>query len=153
VTAVQTHTVKLYDGFPPGTGVITINDDNTFVLQKIDPTTGAPLATIFNTPINQMNVRGSASAMRFRVGAVTKRVDFSLGSELVRGFGGLAGEIAGGVMVGKSGVADVAKALRAGGAQVRYWSYWRRIGMIWLIVIGFFVVFFGIIFLAALGSH
>jgi hypothetical protein len=150
MTPVSTHTVKLYDGFPPGTGVITINDDNTFVLQKIDPATGTPIATIFNTPINQLTVRGSASAMRFTAGNVTKRVDFSLASELIRNRGGLVGEIAGGALVSKSGVADVAKALRAGGAQVRYWSYWKRIGVIWLIVIGFFVVIIGAIVLAAL---
>jgi len=80
---------------------------------------------------------------------VRKMVDFSIGSTMMQGFG-LAGEIAGGVMNSRSGVNQVVAALRRGGAEVHYWSYWKRIGLIWLIVIGFFIVIFGVIALAAL---
>ena len=145
MTALLTRNVKLYDGFPPGTGTITINDDNTFVLTKIDPSTNQPISTIFNTPMNQLQVRGRGTALRFAVGAIRKRVDFSLGSELIRNDFGIAGEIAGGVMAGKSGVKDVVSALRKGGADVRYLSYWQRIALTWAIAIGFIIVIVAII--------
>jgi hypothetical protein len=80
-------------------------------------------------------------------------VDFSIGSTMVQGFGGLAGEIAGGVMDSKSGVNDIITALRASGAEVHYWSYWKRVGITWLIAIGFVIVIIAIIALAALGQR
>jgi hypothetical protein len=153
VTAILSRNVKLFDGFPPGTGTITIGDDNSFTLTKIDPSTNQPVATLISSPINQLQVRGRGTAVRFRTGTLTKRVDFSLGSEFVRGELGLVGDIAGGVMANKSGVKDVIAALRKGGADVRYLTYWQRIFIIWGIVIVFFIVLIGIIALAALGQH
>jgi len=153
VTALLTNTVKLYDGFPPGTGVITINDDNTFVLTKVDPSTNQPTATLISSPINALTARGRGTMVRFRTGTVTKAVDFSLGSELVRGEFGIAGDIAGGVLAGKSGVTDVIAALRKGGATVKYLTYWQRIGRNWLIAIGFIVVIVVIIALVALAQR
>lgn len=153
MTATLTRNVKLYDGFPPGTGTITINDDNTFVLTKIDPSTNQPIATIYNTPMSGMRVRGSATRLRFLAGGIRKSVDFSLGSEFVRNEFGLAGEIAGGVMASRSGVGDVVKALRKGGADVRYLGYAQRILLIWGITILFIAVVIGIIVLAALGQQ
>lgn len=145
MTALLTHNVKLYDGFPPGTGTITINDDNTFVLTKIDPSTNQPIATIFNTPMNQLRARGRGTALTFTVGTQRKRVDFSLGSELIRNDFGLAGEIAGGVMANKSGIKDVVAALRKGGADVRFITYVQRILITWGIAIAFIVVIVAII--------
>lgn len=153
MTAILSRNVKLFDGFPPGTGTITIGDDNSFTLTKIDPSTNQPVATLISSPINQLQVRGRGTAVRFRTGTLTKRVDFSLGSEFVRGELGLVGDIAGGVMANKSGVKDVIAALRKGGADVRYLTYWQRIFIIWGIVIVFFIVLIGIIALAALGQH
>jgi hypothetical protein len=148
-----TQNVKLYDGFPPGSGLIQIGDDNTFTLTKLNSAVGGAGQVIFNAPVNQVAARGSASAITFTVGGMRKRVDFSLGSEAVRDFGGLAGEIAGGVMVSRSGVKQVVDALRKGGASVRYLSYIQRILRIWAIVIGFFVVIIVIIALAALAQR
>jgi hypothetical protein len=153
VTTILTRNVKLYDGFPPGTGTITIGDDNSFTLTKIDTATNQPMSTIFNTPINAIVARGQGTALRLRVGTVTKRVDFSLTSELVRGFGGIAGDVAGGVLANKSGIKDVVSALRKGGAQVRYLGYWQRIFLIWGIAIAFIIVIIAIIGLAALSQH
>lgn len=152
---VITKTVQLYDGYTllsATSGVIDVDEDRqVFMLSKIDGA-GNRIETVLNAPINQVVVRGQATRLRFLVGGVRKMVDFSLGSTLVQGFG-LAGEIEGGAMNSKSGVNQVVAALRAGGAQVRYWSYWKRIGVIWLIVIGFFVVIFGVIALAALAQR
>jgi hypothetical protein len=149
VTAILTHNVKLYDGFPPGTGTITIGDDNSFTLTKIDTSTNQPMATLISTPLSGLQVRGRGTALRFRTtsdtGTITKRVDFSLGSELVRNELGLAGEIAGGVMANKSGVKDVVAALRKGGADVRYITYVQRILITWAIAIGFIIVIVAII--------
>lgn len=153
MTAILTHTVKLYDGFPPGTGVITIGDDNSFVLTKVDPSTNQPIRTDISVPMNQLAVRGRGTMVRFRTGTITKNVDFSLKSELVRNDLGLAGEIAGGVFASKSGVTDVIAALRKGGAQVSYLSYVQRILRNWLIAICFIVVIVGVIALAAVAQH
>ncbi|HEX4059317.1 MAG TPA: hypothetical protein VHX87_13495 [Galbitalea sp.] len=153
MTAILSRNVKLFDGFPPGTGTIAIGDDNSFTLTKIDTSTNQPIATLMSTPINQLQVRGSATALRLVAGGIRKRVNFSLGSEFVRGELGLVGDIAGGVMAKKSGVKDVVAALRKGGADVRYLSYWQRILLIWGIVIVFIIVIIGIIALAALAQH
>jgi hypothetical protein len=153
MTALLTRNVKLYDGFPPGTGTITINDDNTFVLAKIDASTNQPTATLISAPINTLAVRGRGTMVRFRTGTITKAVDFSLGSELIRGEMGIAGDIAGGVLAGKSGVTDVIAALRKGGATVKYLSYWQRTGRNWLIALGFIIVIFGIIAIAVVAQR
>jgi hypothetical protein len=153
VTAILTHTVKMLDGFPPGTGVITINDDNTFVLTKVDPSTNQAIRTDISTPMSQLAVRGRGTFVRFRTASVTKNVDFSLSSELIRNDFGIAGEIAGGVMANKSGVGEVMAALRKGGAQVKYLTYVQRILRNWLIAICFIVVIVGVIALAALAQR
>jgi hypothetical protein len=153
MTAILSHNVKLYDGFPPGTGTITIGDDNSFTLTKIDTATNQPIATLISTPMNQLQVRGRGTALRFRAGTITKRVDFSLGSELVRNELGLAGEIAGGVMASKSGIKDVVAALRKGGADVRYITYLQRILITWGIAIAFIIVIILIIAGLALGQR
>ena len=153
MTALLTRNVKLYDEFPPGTGTITINDDNTFVLTKIDPTTNQPISTIYNTPMSQLQVRGSATALRFLAGGIRKRVDFSLGSEFARNELGFAGEIAGGVLAGRSGVKDVVAALRKGGADVHYLSYWGRIAITWAIAIVFIIVVIAVVVALALGQQ
>jgi ammonia channel protein AmtB len=145
-----TQNVRLYDGFPPGSGVIQINDDDTFVLTKLSSAVGGAGQVIFTAPLREVAARGSGSTVTFTVGSVRKRVDFSLGSQAVRDFGGLAGEIAGGVMVSRSGVAQVIAALRKGGASVRYRSYIQRLLLIWAIAIGFVVVIIVIIAIAAL---
>jgi hypothetical protein len=152
VTAILTHNVKLYDGFPPGTGTITIGDDNSFTLTKIDTATNQPVATLISTPMSGLLVRGSATRLRFTAGTVRKVVDFSLTSELVRNYG-IAGDIAGGVLAGKSGVKPVVSALRKGGANVRYLTYWQRRALIGGIAIVFVIVVIGIIFLAALAQR
>jgi hypothetical protein len=73
MTALLTQNVKLYDGFPPGTGTITINDDDSFVLTKIDSSTNQPISTIYNTPMSQLQVRGRGTALRFLAGGIRKR--------------------------------------------------------------------------------
>lgn len=152
---VITQTVQLYDGytmFSATSAVIDVDDDkNTFQLSKIDGT-GNRTESVFNVPINQVVVRGRATRLRLLVGGVRKMVDFSIGSTVVQGFG-LAGEIAGGVMDSKSGVNQVVAALRKGGAEVHYWSYWKRVGITWLIALGFVVVIIAIIAVAALGQR
>lgn len=145
MTAILTKNVKLFDGFPPGTGTVTIGDDNSFTLTKIDTATNQPVATLISAPMNQLQVRGRGTMLRFRTGTITKRVDFSLGSEFVRGELGIAGEIAGGVMANKSGVKDVVAALRKGGADVRFITYVQRILITWGIAIAFIIVIVAII--------
>lgn len=145
MTAILSKNVKLFDGFPPGTGTITIGDDNSFSLTKIDTATNQPVATLISTPMNALQVRGRGTMLRFRTGTITKRVDFSLGSEMIRGELGIAGEIAGGVMAKKSGVQDVVAALRKGGADVRYLSYVQRILLTWGIALAFIIVIIAII--------
>ncbi len=152
MTATLTNPVKLYDGFPPGSGLITINDDNTFVLSKLDPSTKQPIATIINTPMSQLAVRGRATRLTFTAGGVRRSVDFSLTSEFI-GSEGLIGDIAGGVLAGKSGVKPVVEALRKGGAQVRYLTYWQRRALIWAIALGFVVVILLIVVLSALAQR
>lgn len=149
---VITQPVQLYDGFTlfsATSGAIDVDEDRQlFQLSRIDPG-GNRIETVLSAPISQVVVRGQATRLRFLVGGVRKMVDFSIGSTMMQGFG-LAGEIAGGVMNSRSGVNQVVAALRRGGAEVHYWSYWKRIGLIWLIVIGFFIIIFGVIALAAL---
>ncbi|HEY5229714.1 MAG TPA: hypothetical protein VIJ11_02330 [Galbitalea sp.] len=153
---VVTQTVQLYDGytmFSATSAVIDVDDDkNTFQLSKID-SGGNRTESVFNVPINQVVVRGRATRLRLLVGGVRKMVDFSIGSTLVSGFGGMAGEIAGGVMDSKSGVNQVVAALRKGGAEVHYWSYWKRVGITWLIAIGFIIVIIAVVGLAALAQR
>ena len=152
MTAILTHNVKLYDGFPPGTGTITIGDDNSFTLTKIDTATNQPVATLISTPLSGLLVRGHATRLRFTAGAVRKMVDFSLTSELVSNYG-LAGDIAGGVLAGKSGVKQVVDALRKGGATVKYMTYWQRRALIWAIALGFVIVVILIIVAAAFAQR
>jgi hypothetical protein len=153
VTAILAQTVKLYDGFPPGTGIITIGDDNSFLLTKVDPATNQPIATLITSPINGLTVRGRGTMVRFRTATTTKAVDFSLGSELIRNDFGIAGDIAGGVLAGKSGVKPVIDALRKGGATVRYLTYWQRRALNWAIALGFFVIIILIIVVAVLAQR
>jgi hypothetical protein len=152
---VITKPVQLYDGytmFSATSAVIDIDEDRkTFQLSKID-SGGNRIESVFNVPTNQVVVRGRATRLRLLVGGVRKLVDFSIGSTMVQGFG-LAGEIAGGVMNSSSGVNEVVAALRAGGAEVHYWSYWKRIGITWLIALGFVIVIFAIIAIAAIGQQ
>jgi hypothetical protein len=153
---IVTHTVQLYDGFTMFSAtpaVVDVDDDkNTFQLSKID-SAGNRTESVFNVPINQVVVRGRATRLRLLVGGVRKMIDFSMASTVVQGFGGMAGEIAGGVLDSKSGVNQIVAALRKGGAEVHYWSYWKRVGITWLIAIGFIVVIIVIIALAALAQR
>jgi hypothetical protein len=123
----------------------------TFTLSTIDAQ-GNRLETVFSAPLGEVVVRGQATRLRFTVGGVRKWVDFSVGASMVQGFG-IAGEIAGGVMNKNSGVNQVVAALKAGGAQVRYWSYWKRIGVTWAIVVGLLVVIILIITATALSGQ
>jgi hypothetical protein len=153
---VVTKTVQLYDGFTmfsaTSAAIDVDTDKKTFQLSKIDGA-GNRIESVFNVPANQVVVRGRATRLRLLVGGVRKMVDFSIGSTLVQGVGGFAGEIAGGVMDSKSGVNQVVAALRASGAEVHYWSYWKRVGITWLIAIGFIIVIIAIIAVAALGQR
>jgi hypothetical protein len=153
VSAILTHPVKLYDGFPPGAGMITINDDNTFQLTKVDPSTNQPISTVISTPLSGLLVRGRATRLTFTAGGVKRSVDFSLASELVQNELGLAGDIAGGVLAGKSGVKDVVAALRKGGATVKYLTYWQRRALNWAIALGIFVIVIVVIGLAVISQH
>ena len=153
MTAVLTHVVKLFDGFPPGTGMITINDDNSFELTKVDPSTNQPISTVISTPLSGLLVRGRATRLTFSAGTVRRSVDFSLTSELVQGGFGIAGDIAGGVLAGNSGVTNVVAALRKGGATVKYLTYWQRRALNWAIALGIIVVIILIIAVAALAQR
>jgi hypothetical protein len=120
--------------------VIDIDDERkTFQLSTIDAQ-GNRVEKIFDVPLSEVAVRGSGTRVRLTINGVRKWIDFSLGSSMMRGFG-IAGEIAGGVLNKNSGVQAVIAALKAGGAQVRYMTYWRRLGMIWAIAGGIVVVF------------
>jgi hypothetical protein len=120
--------------------VIDIDDERkTFQLSSIDAQ-GNRVQTIFDAPLSEVVVRGSGTRVRLTVNGVRKWIDFSLGSRMMRGFG-IAGEIAGGVLNKNSGVSSVIAALKAGGAQVHYMTYWRRLGMIWAIAGGIVVIF------------
>lgn len=153
---IVTKRVQLYDGFTmfsaTSAAIDVDTEKKTFQLSKID-SGGNRTESVFDVPANQVVVRGRATRLRLLVGGVRKMVDFSIGSTMVQGFGGLAGEIAGGVMDSKSGVNDIIAALRATGAEVHYWSYWKRVGITWLIAIGFVIVIIAIIALAALGQR
>jgi hypothetical protein len=153
VPAVVTQTVKLFDGFPPGTGLITVNDDNTFVLAKIDPATNQPISTVISTPLSGLLARGSGTRLTFTAGTVKRSVDFSLASELIKNDFGIAGDIAGGVLAGKSGIGPVVAALRKGGATVKYLTYWQRRALNWAIALGFIIVIILIIVIAAFAQR
>jgi hypothetical protein len=132
--------------------VIDIDDElKTFQLHTVDAQ-GNRVEQIFNAPLGEVVARGSGTRIRFTINGVRKWVDFSLGANIVRSFG-IAGEIAGGVMNKNSGVAAVIAALKAGGAQVRYMTYWRRLGIIWAIAGGIVVLFIIIGVAASLGSN
>ena len=139
---VITHAVQLYDGFTlfsATSAVIDIDideDQHSFHLSKID-SGGNRVETVFDVPISQVVVRSRATRLRLLVGGVRKMIDFSMASSVAQGLGGLTGEIAGGVLDSKSGVNQVVAALRRGGAEVHYWSYWKRVGITWLITLGF----------------
>lgn len=152
---VLTLPVQLYDGFTmfsAASAVVDIDSDNqTFVLSKIDGS-GNRTETVFNTPINQVVARGSATRVRLTVNGVRKMIDFSIAGSMVQGFG-IVGEIAGGVLNSRSGVTQAIAALRHGGAEVHYLSYGKRIAITWLIVLGVFVVTFGLIFAAAVSQQ
>ena len=152
---VLTKPVQLYAGatmFSATSAAIDIDDERkTFTLSTLDPQ-GNRIETVFNAPITEVVVKGQGTRLRFLVNGVRRWVDFSIGSSMVQGFG-LAGEIAGGVMNRNSGVNEVIAALRAGGADVRYWSYWKRIGVIWGIAGGLVVVMVVIIAVAALSGQ
>ena len=152
---VITQTVQLYAGatlFSATPAVIDIDEERkSFELSTIDAQ-GNRTATVFSAPISEVVVRGQATRLRFLVNGVRRWVDFSIGASMVQGFG-IAGEIAGGVMNRNSGVTHVVAALKAGGAQVRYWSYWKRIGVMWAIVGGFLILIFVIIAAAAFSSQ
>ena len=152
---VITHPVQLYAGatmFSATSAVIDIDEERkTFTLSTLDPQ-GNRVDAVFDAPISEVAVRGQATRLRFTVNGVSKWVDFSIGASMVQGFG-LAGEIAGGVMNKNSGVTQVVASLRAGGAQVRYWSYWKRIGVTWAIVGGFLVVIIIVIATTALSGQ
>ena len=159
MTPIITHAVKLYDGFPPGNGVVTINDDSTFVLNKVDDA-GQPVSTLMSTPLSGLSVRGRATRLTFSADNVRKSVEFSLGSELARNYGGWAGDmgqaagvIAGGVLANKSGVKPFVDALRAHGASVRYLSYAQRFWRNVAIGVGFLVVLFGFFAIAGALQH
>ena len=152
---VITQPVQLYAGasmFSATSAVIDIDEERkTFTLSTLDPQ-GNRVDTVFNAPMSEIVVRGQATRLRFLVNGVRKWVDFSIGASMVQGFG-LAGEIAGGVMNKSSGVNQVVAALRAGGAEVRYWSYWKRIGVTWAIAGGLVVVIIVIIAVSALSGQ
>jgi hypothetical protein len=134
--------VQYYSGatmLSAASAIIDIDEERkTFQLSTADAQ-GNRLETIFNAPLSEVVVRGQATRLRLIVNGVRKWVDFSLGSSLVQGFG-LAGEIAGGVMNKNSGVNQAVAALKAGGAEVHYWSYWKRIGVAWAIAGGIVVI-------------
>ena len=152
---VITQPVQLFAGvtmFSATSAVIDIDEERkTFTLSTLDPQ-GNRVQTIFDAPISEVVARGQATRLRFLVNGVRKWVDFSIGASMVQGFG-IAGEIAGGVMNRSSGVNQVVAALRAGGAQVRYWSYWKRIGVTWAIAGGFIVIIVVIIAASSLGGQ
>lgn len=152
---VLTFPVQLFDGFTvfsATSGAVDIDDDNqTFVLSKTDAS-GNRIETVFNTPINQVTARGSATRVRLVVNGVRKMIDFSLAGSMVQGFG-IVGEIAGGVLNSRSGVAKAIAALRHGGANVRYLGYGARIAITWGIVLVVFIVTFATIFGLALGQQ
>jgi hypothetical protein len=152
---VITHTVQLYAGatmFSATPAAIDIDEERkTFTLSTIDAQ-GNRIDKVFDAPLSEVEVRGQATRLRFNVGGVRRWVDFSIGASMVQGFG-IAGEIAGGVMNKSSGVNQVVAALRAGGAQVRYWSYWKRIGVTWAIVGGLLIVIIVIIAATALSGQ
>lgn len=152
---VLTQTVQLFAGatmFSATPAVIEIDDERrTFTLSTIDAQ-GNRTATVFNSPISEVVVRGQSTRLRFLINGVRRWVDFSIGSSMVQGLG-IAGEIAGGVMNKKSGVNEVVAALRAGGAQVRYWSYWKRIGITWAIALGVVVVIVALVGTSVLGRY
>ena len=152
---VITQPVQLYAGatmFSATSAVIDIDEEKkTFLLSTIDAQ-GNRVETVFNAPRSEVAVRGQGTRLRFLVGGVRRWVDFSLGASMVQGFG-LAGEIAGGVMNKSSGVNQIVAVLTAGGAQVRYWSYWKRIGVSWAIAGGLVVVLILIVAAAALSGQ
>ena len=152
---VITQSVQLYAGatmFSAMPAVIDIDEERkTFTLSTLD-SQGNRVQTIFDAPISEVVARGQATRLRFLINGVRKWVDFSIGASMVQGFG-IAGELAGGVMNRGSGVNQVVAALRAGGAQVRYWSYWKRIGVMWAIAGGFIVIIVVIIAASTLGGH
>jgi len=148
---VITQRVQLYDGYTVFSAVsaaVDIDEDRkTFVLSKIDAA-GNRVETVFNVPMSELVVRGQATRLRLLVNGVRKMIDFSIGASLTQGFG-IAGEIAGGVLNSKSGVAPVIAALRQGGAEVHYWSYGKRLAVTWAIALGFVVVIVVIVVAAA----
>jgi len=131
--------------------VIDIDQEhNTFVLSTIDGQ-GNRIQQLLSSPINEVVAKGSGTRVRFNMNGTRKWVDFSMGASMIM-MAGIAGQIAGGVMNKNSGVAEVVAALRAGGANVRYWSYWKRFGLALAIAGAIVVVFIVISIVASLGN-
>jgi hypothetical protein len=147
--------VQLFAGatiFSAAPAVIDIDQDRkTFQLSTIDGQ-GNRIESVYNAPISDVMVRGQATRLRFLINGVRRWVDFSIGSSMVQDFG-LAGEIAGGILNNNSGVNQVVTALRDGGAHVRYWSYWKRVGVTWAIAGGIVVMIILIVTAVALSGQ
>jgi hypothetical protein len=152
---VLSQPVQYYAGasvFSAVSAVIDIDDERrTFQLSTIDAQ-GNRVETIFSSPLSEVVAKGSGTRVRFTIDGRRKWIDFSMGASMVQGFG-IAGQIAGGIMNRNSGVTQVVAALKAGGANVRYWSYAKRVGVIWAIALGIVALFIIIGVLAALGSQ
>ena len=132
MAVVLSHHVDVFDGvtqFSARPALIELTDTNLFSLSKIDPATGAPTEVIFgNVPASEIAVGGSSSTLTFTHNGVKKRVDFSFGSRAAGAFG-LAGAVVAANLIKKSGIQDWVAAFKAAGAQVKFWSYGRTMGL------------------------
>ena len=124
--------VTVFDGisqFSAKKAVIELHDDNRFVLYKIDEVTGAPTEIVMDVPLTALEVSGSQAILLFKANGLRKRVDFSFGSRLAMGMGGVAGIAVAGALAKNSGVGEWVDAFRARGVPVKFMTFGRMMGI------------------------
>jgi hypothetical protein len=151
---VLTHNVDVFDAIMQIAGnpaVIELNDDDTFVLARRDPATGAKGEVIMNVPLSQLTVRGSQAVLAFTANGLTKRVDFSAVSRAV-GMAGVAGMIAQAAIVNDSGIKQWIETLRMRGVTVKYARQGRRTLISLGVVVVILIVVVVAVTITALGA-
>ena len=135
--------VTVFDGvtqFSAKKAVIELHDDDHFVLNKIDPATGQIVETVMNVWLKDLEVSGSQAMLVFKSAGVKKRVDFSFGSRLAMGMGGVAGMAVAGTLAKNSGIGAWVEAFKARGVPVKFMTFGKLLGISFAIAIGLVVV-------------
>lgn len=144
---VLQHFVTVFDGvtqFSAKKAVIELHDDDHFTLYKIDEATGAITEVVMNVWLKDLEVGGSQAMLTFTSGGIKKRVDFSFGSRLAMGLGGVAGIAVAGTLASNSGILAWVEAFKARGVTVKFIGFGKLMaisfaaafGLVAVIVVG-----------------